>query len=191
MRFFKEADPVKTAQYMVTLASKLTEWGLPYQFGIEPTGTSTDDVAQMRPNNSFGDDRPLIFMGYEMSRFDNLYAPIVLMHEMGHFLDYRACNCISWNYYKKYGTLEIEIMAWENAFLIARQVGFTNYEAIEDIARQCLSTYFDFNDVRGYLENDRVVNWSGKKPTRKEGMDRLKAARVKAERAYANALIGV
>lgn len=190
---YKYGDPIKNAQWIVTLAKKMDKLEVDYVIATRPRNFEEDSRACMRVYDNHSQKRPEVFLGYQYAKFDNLYGVITLMHEIGHTIDYKKCSNSMFKYYRTYGTIEMEIRAWENAFRIAREVGFTDYDSMLEFGKACLGTYFDSLESRpsGKLRNDVVCNFMGVSPKRPEGMERLETAHKEAKRAYVREFMGV
>jgi hypothetical protein len=105
---------------------------------------------------------------------ENICPVIAMTHELGHYIDITENFNGDWlNYNRTLGTLELEVRAWERGIEFCKKLGLDKYkEAILQYAHECLGSYFN----AWYLPNDRRFNFTGRKPTFQEAMNRVRLA---------------
>lgn len=115
----------------------------------------------------------------------------VMLHEIGHLIDCAKFDNYIEKYTRAWGTLEMEVSAWERAFELAVKIGFTHFDELREEALRCLLTYFNGSELRlDYMFN---FNHRGDKkvPTFEEAQDRMNAAYKSAKKQTQKALLGL
>lgn len=185
-----QGDPIKIATWTAKLIKRMELMHVKYR--EDRTGEiCTPTFACMRVASRGVTYEPEIIVGANYcTDFTNELAIPTLLHELGHVQDYRKCGSNFQKYVETYGTFEMEIKAWENAFELARQIGYHNYSTMKEYAEKCLHSYFDFYEKNGYNSLD-VRCYTGNQMSRSECMERLDKALESAQRKYRKALMGL
>jgi hypothetical protein len=178
---YKKGDITKIAQWKLALVKKMEQLDCKYDFRNKRDFV-WDENACMNVQDRTFQKTPTVILGYIANLMDNYRSPIILMHEIGHVIDYKQYSHSLERYWREMGTLEMEIRAWEHAFRLARQVGFHDFQEMHDFAKECLHGYWHGTYWR---KADRGFGFQGTPPTWEEAQERLLTAQKQAEKAVA------
>lgn len=95
---------------------------------------------------------PFIQVSQHYAKETSKSGVMAMLHELGHVIHYRKFD--NFLHYVSIGNGEVEVTAWENAFHLARQIGFkpNDFQEMHDYALECLYTYKNWE---GNFENHR------------------------------------
>lgn len=171
--------PVKNAQWKRLLEAKAEQLNVNLVFHLSPFHYEEDNACMRVPNMEVWEcERPSVEIGCLYSEPDNELMVNTVLHEYGHVLDLRRFRNSMMDLIRKLGVLGMEVSAWENAFQLAKEIEYFNYELMEKDALECLEGYFFYT---GEHKPDGIANFKGTPPTWEEAQARVKAARKKAE----------
>lgn len=183
----KTDDTMQVLKWKVLLAKKMEELGCEYDFRNKMDFV-WDENACMNITDPDFQPVPVVIVGYIANLEDNYLQSNIIAHEMGHVIDYKQHKHSLRYLQKTKGTLEMEIVAWEHAFRLLRQIGWTDFEESEKFAVTCLKSYF-LNKFH-YQRQDKHFGFTGENPTWKEAQERISIAHESAKSAIRRAKLG-
>ena len=168
---YKKGDAGEVSHWRSLLINKMETLECDYNF-IEKANYNIFHrwTAQMKITDTVFQRRPVVEIGYAIDAPDNLLLTPVILHEIGHVVDYKEFHSLE-RYWRHYGTLEMETRAWENAFKIAKELSFPHVKEMLKLALKCLGTYFDDTNFRERA--DSHYKFAGESPTRSAAMERI------------------
>lgn len=178
VRYLK-GDPIQNAQWRKMLEEKADELNCSLVIHVTPYHYEEDNACMRVPRMELWEcERPQVEVGCLYNDPENELIVNTILHEYGHVLDLRRFRNSMMDLVRKLGVLGMEVSAWENVFQLAKEIGYTKYELIEEDALECLKGYFFYT---GTHHADSIANFKGTPPTWEEAQERVKAARKKAE----------
>lgn len=169
---FKKGDAGEVSRWRSLLISKMEKMNCGYTFfKKENFNFYRAETAHMNITDPTFQRVPVIEIGYEIDRADNALLAPTLLHEMGHVVDYQEYGYSLTMYWRALGTLEMETRAWENAFKLAKELGYKDLKTMRSLALKCLGNYFENTS---FIERaDKAYKFTGVAPSRSEAMERL------------------
>lgn len=183
----KTNDAMQVLKWKVLLAKKMEELNCEYDFRNK-VDFVWDDNACMNITDPDFQPVPIVIVGYIANLEDNYLQPNIIAHEIGHVIDLKQHKHSLRYLQKTKGTLEMEVVAWEHAFRLLRQIGWTDFKETERFAIQCLKSYF--SDKTCYIYKDCHFGFTGENPTWKEAQERISIAHESAKSAIRRAKLG-
>lgn len=110
---------------------------------------------------NYGRNRPFAVIGIGLSAFgmnERWKSEVILAHEIGHFLDYKLNFNFSGDKMAEYGSLRMELVAWDFAFRLLQYLGFDEWEKLMGYANFCLSGYFEKSFPEGFDQEEAIKN---------------------------------
>lgn len=169
---FKKGDAGEVSHWRSLLIKKMEALGCGYKF-IEERNFNLHEkwTAHVTVDDFTFDRKPRIEIGYEIDKKDNLLLTPVVLHELGHVVDYKEYNSME-NYWRHYGTLDMEVRAWENAFKLAQELSFPHIKEMLKLAVYCVGHYYSNYESFGKKADERY-RFKGESPSRSQAMERV------------------
>lgn len=152
---FIQGNSNEVARYQNKLMTLVQKYGCKFEVHY-----GRPDMAQVAYGDRYETSKaPLVRISNMMAGTENMAGVYAVLHEIGHVIDYRHCNNSFDQYIFKFGTLELEVRAWEHAFRMgAQMLTAKQLRELKDYALTCLGTYNrDRHDILGrdYFMFDR------------------------------------
>ncbi|AYP68764.1 hypothetical protein BpsS36_00058 [Bacillus phage vB_BpsS-36] len=176
---FIKGEETRVALFQNKIMRKIAELGC--KFDVVPW--MGDATAQVTYASTHSTKLPAhIKISSFLAKEDNMAGVYATLHEIGHAIDWNDCNRDFMTYNLTYGTGDYEIRAWEHAFKLGRELGFTasEFDDLHEYALKCLWTYFEggicfsHHDRRFGFPRNKAKHWG-------DALDRMEQA-IKKEK---------